>query len=157
MVKPSPTPLTPREKVEQITGKALVTKKPEGGGRCGKKSAKTSSKVVEMKLKMKAKGNTSTPVEERVFLDVDVKPLGRRVPLFFSRTWSVGKMVDGAAGLLGLKNDNHVTHARKLRFVTEGEGDGVVMPTDVVLGDVLAGDEYDVNPFGNIVLDYVDP
>lgn len=147
-----PCSLTPKEKVAKIIGKELSSTKPSG--RVGKKSSRTSSKVVEMKLKMKAKGSESVPLDERVYLDVEVIPTKCREALFFSKVHTVGRIIDGVAALLKLKNDNHIGNARKLRFLTE---DGVVLPTDMSLENVLATDVYGVQPFGNVLLDYTSP
>lgn len=143
--------LTPQQKVQKITGKTLVNEKSKG--RVGKKSKKTSSKVQEMKLKMKGKGENSIPVDERIYFDVKInieKCATKSTPLFFSREYTVGKIIDLIAKYIKLSNENHILHAPKLRLYLN-EGDFFAM--DVKLKMLLENDE--LEPFGEIHIKYV--
>lgn len=150
--------LTPREKVEKITGKSLNSEKKQDSGRVGKRSKKTSSKVIELKLKMKAKGENNIPVDERIYFNVTViiqdgGGATKEYPLFFSREYTIGKMIDLTATYCALKNQNHVTTAPKLRFfVTEGD----CLPTDKKLGELLVDPIANINNFGELFITYVD-
>lgn len=148
--------LTTREKVAKITGKSLSVDKKQDNGRVGKRSKKTANKVVEMKLKMKAKGETSVPVDERVYFNVNVIQDGsgalKEYPLFFSREHTIGRIIDQTANYCGLKNQNHISTAPKLRlYVAEGE----FLPTERKLTDLLSDESADVNNFGEIFITYV--
>ena len=145
--------MTSHEKVEKITGKSLTVEK--STGRVGKKSSKTASKVVEMKLKMKAKGETSIPVDERVYFDVKINIDScsvKSIPLFFSREFTIGRTIDLIAKYTKIKNENHVANAPKLRlYVTEG----VYFAVDQKLSKLLEGEDAALQNFGNINLHYV--
>lgn len=144
--------LTPQEKVEKITGKSLVSEK--SSGRVGKKSKKTSNKVLEMKLKMKGKGETSIPVDERIYFDVKINVEScstKSIPLFFSKEYSVGKMIDLIAKYMKLLNRNHVADAPKLRlYLTEGN----FFASDLKLKTLLDNSELDC--FGELHIKYVE-
>ena len=143
--------LTPQEKVAKITGKALVNEK--SSGRVGKKSKRTSNKVLEMKLKMKGKGENSIPINERIYFDVQIdiqSCVTKSLPLFFSSEYSVGKIIDLIAKYMKLTNENHILHAPKLRlYLVEGE----FFAPDMKLKTLLESSELD--PFGKLHIKYV--
>jgi len=145
--------LTSHEKVEKITGKSLSSEK--STGRVGKKSSKTASKVIEMKLKMKAKGESSIPVEERIYFDVKINVDScsvKSLPLFFSREFTVGRTIDLIAKYTKIKNNNHVAHAPKLQlYVTEG----VYFAMDQKLKVLLGSGNAVLQNFGEISIHYV--
>ena len=146
-----PSSLTPQEKVIKITGKELCTTKPSG--RVGKKSSTTASKIVEMKLKMKAKGDNNIPVDERIYFDIQIIPKSLNEPMFFSKMHSVGKIIDIIACTVKLKNENHLANSLKLRLLTD---DDVIIPADMKLECVLSNEEYNVERFGCVKFDYME-
>nr|XP_054764908.1 AN1-type zinc finger protein 1-like [Lytechinus pictus] len=82
--------------------------------RKGAKSVKMAAKVALMKMKMHALGDSSIPQKERLFFQVYL-PKGhseKQKPMFFSKMWSIGKMVDRIAALLELKNENNIATAK---------------------------------------------
>ncbi len=97
----------------------------------GRKSKATAAKVTLMKIKMKATGEKSIPETERVYLQVFL-PLNsssqqgqeksrKSKPMFFSKKWSIGRVIDNVAAMCKLPNQNNVASSRKLRaFETEG-------------------------------------
>lgn len=142
------TSLTPKEKVTKIIGKELSKEKPSG--RTGRRSTNTSSKVVEMKLKMKAKGESRIPVIERTY--VNVHAVDETMPMFFSHEYSIGKIIDLIAKECSLKNENHVTNSPKIRIF---DGNDVIIPTDLKLSEVLSSNAYDVTKFGDMFVKYI--
>lgn len=106
-----------RQHIEQLQTK----QKPKSRGR---KSQATAAKVMLMKIKMKAEGNKSIPECERIYLQVAL-PLGskdRFKPMFFSKKWSVGRVVDVVANKAGLINQNNLSASKKLRLFDISEG-----------------------------------
>uniref|UniRef100_A0A8D2DL25 ZFAND1-like ubiquitin-like domain-containing protein n=1 Tax=Sciurus vulgaris TaxID=55149 RepID=A0A8D2DL25_SCIVU len=76
--------------------------------RKGAKNNETAAKVALMKLKMHADGDKSLP-QERIYFQVFL-PKGKKEkskPMFFCHRWSIGKVIDFAASLASLKNDNN--------------------------------------------------
>ncbi|XP_066927714.1 AN1-type zinc finger protein 1-like [Clytia hemisphaerica] len=145
--------LTAKEKVEKITGKSLVTEKTSG--RVGKKSTKTSNKVLEMKLKMKAKGENSIPIPERIYFEVKFNIEScktKSLPLFFSKEYTIGRIIDLIAKYAKLLNQNHVSTAPKLRLYVE---DGVYFPVDSKLKNLLEEESNGLRNFGEIEMKYV--
>lgn len=150
-VRPEGCLLTPQEKVESITGKKLCTEKP-AGCKGGKKSDKTANKVKQMKLKMKAKGNKNIPVNERIYFSLQVVPKNSEEPMFFDQKLIIGRMIDVISDMLKLKNENHLANSLKLRLLTEND---IILPTDKKLEFFLSNEEYSVENFGSLKLDYV--
>ncbi|KAF6323894.1 zinc finger AN1-type containing 1 [Rhinolophus ferrumequinum] len=77
--------------------------------RKGAKNSETAAKVALMKLKMHADGDKSLPQTERTYFQVFL-PKGSKEkskPMFFCHRWSIGKVIDFAASLASLKNDNN--------------------------------------------------
>jgi len=142
---------TPKEKVEDLIGRKLYESKVKVS--VGRKSKTTSSKVIEMKLKMKAKGDQSIPIEERIYFYITMlENTEVTIPLFFSNQHTVGKIIDVIAKEMKLKNENHITNAKKLCLFTL---DKTLLPVDVKLKDVLLNETFELNNFGNMVIKYV--
>ncbi|KAG8441890.1 hypothetical protein GDO86_010899 [Hymenochirus boettgeri] len=82
--------------------------------RKGAKNAETAAKVALMKLKLHAAGDKSLPQTERVYFQVFL-PKGMKEkskPMFFCKKWSIGKVVDYAASLANLTNNNNKAAAK---------------------------------------------
>uniref|UniRef100_A0A672L460 AN1-type zinc finger protein 1-like n=1 Tax=Sinocyclocheilus grahami TaxID=75366 RepID=A0A672L460_SINGR len=67
-----------------------------------------------MKLKMHASGDKGLPQTERTYFQVFLPKEAKdpSLPMFFCSKWSVGKVVDFAASLASLKNNNNVLTAK---------------------------------------------
>uniref|UniRef100_A0A8P0SDR5 Zinc finger AN1-type containing 1 n=1 Tax=Canis lupus familiaris TaxID=9615 RepID=A0A8P0SDR5_CANLF len=109
--------------------------------RKGAKNSETAAKVALMKLKMRADGDKSLPQTERVYFQVFL-PKGSKEkskPMFFCHRWSIGKVIDFAASLTSLKNDNNKLTAKKLRLchITSGEA----LPLDHTLETWIAKED----------------
>ncbi|KAL4235022.1 AN1-type zinc finger protein 1 [Mactra antiquata] len=120
----------------------------------GAKSSKTAAKVALMKMKMHAEGDNGCPVTERVYINVHspLKCNRESKSMFFSKTWSVGRVIDSIANRLGIQNNNNVHLAKKLRlFHTE---DGDILPTDCDL-DSLVKQEI-LYSGSSLILEYVE-
>uniref|UniRef100_A0A3Q2CJP7 Zinc finger, AN1-type domain 1 n=1 Tax=Cyprinodon variegatus TaxID=28743 RepID=A0A3Q2CJP7_CYPVA len=125
-------------------------------GRRGAKNAATAAKVALMKLKLHAAGDKGLPQTERTYLQVYLpkESKDRSRPMFFSSKWTVGKMVDYAASLAGLKNNNNVLTAKKLRLCHPESGQALQMGDS--LQSLLANPEAPLYNGGNVILEYLD-
>ncbi|XP_055966768.1 AN1-type zinc finger protein 1 [Sorex fumeus] len=124
--------------------------------RKGAKNSETAAKVALMKLKMHANGDKSLPQTERIYFQVYL-PKGSKEkskPMFFCNRWSIGKVIDSAAALASLKNDNNKLTAKKLRLchITSGEA----LPLDNTLEAWIAKEDRPLYNGGNVVLEYLD-
>ncbi|XP_055007120.1 repressor of RNA polymerase III transcription MAF1 homolog isoform X2 [Boleophthalmus pectinirostris] len=83
-------------------------------GRRGAKNSETAAKVALMKLKQQAVGDKGLPQTERTYFQVYLPKESKDLckPMFFCSKWSVGKVVDYAASLASLKNNNNVLSAK---------------------------------------------
>lgn len=110
---------------------------------------KTASKIHLMRIKQKALGSKSIPVNDRVYFAVkkpfttdpksvkiiknidSIKPLGSvslepdlkdTVPLFISTKWSLGRAIDSICDTCNIKNDNNKMGDTKLRIFRQLDG-----------------------------------
>lgn len=137
----------------------IVESKPSAApkGRRGAKSSTTAAKLALMKLKLHAAGDNSLPQEERIYFQVRL-PGGSAPPsqpMFFCSRWSVGRVVDYAASLAGLKNDNNVLAAKKLRLCHPETGAALRM--DASLQSLLSCPDAPLPNGGSVLLEYLDP
>ncbi|XP_034026475.1 AN1-type zinc finger protein 1 isoform X2 [Thalassophryne amazonica] len=125
-------------------------------GRRGAKNSATAAKVALMKLKMHAAGDKGLPQTERTYLQVYLPKESKSSsqPMFFCSKWSVGKVVDYAASQAGLKNNNNVLTAKKLRLCHPQMGEAMQM--DATLLSLLAHPETPLYNGGNVILEYLD-
>ncbi|XP_021373510.1 AN1-type zinc finger protein 1-like [Mizuhopecten yessoensis] len=84
----------------------------------GGKSSKTAAKVVLMKLKMHAVGDKGIPQDSRVFFLVYLPKDSKQKtkPMFFSKTWTVGRVIDSVADFNNIVNTNNTGSKQKLRM-----------------------------------------
>ncbi|XP_077592534.1 AN1-type zinc finger protein 1 [Stigmatopora nigra] len=125
-------------------------------GRKGVKNSAMAAKVALMKLKLHAVGDKSLPQTERTYFQVYL-PKGCQVssqPMFFCSKWTVGKVVDYAATLASLKNNNNVLTAKKLRLCHPETGKSFRM--DESLDSLMTGAEDPLHNGGNVILEYLD-
>ncbi|XP_062403192.1 AN1-type zinc finger protein 1 [Sardina pilchardus] len=142
---------------KELVQKIVESKKntPSSGRRKGAKNSATAAKVALMKLKMHASGDKGIPQVERayfqVFLPKEAKD--RSVGMFFCTKWTIGKVIDTAASQAGLKNNNNVLTAKKLRLCHPETGEALRM--DVTLLSLLE-QELPLHNGGNMILEYLD-
>ncbi|KAM4606754.1 AN1-type zinc finger protein 1 isoform 2-T2 [Polymixia lowei] len=150
---PKPRMAATKELVQKIVESKTA---PANKGRRGAKNSATAAKVALMKLKLHAAGDKGLPQTERtyfqVYLPKDSKESSK--PMFFCSKWSVGKVVDYAASLASLKNNNNVLAAKKLRLCHPQTGEALRM--DDTLLSLLAHPEMSLYNGGNIILEYLD-
>lgn len=125
-------------------------------GRRGAKNSATAAKVALMKLKMHAAGDKELPQTERTYFQVYLPKESKdsSQPMFFCSKWSVGKVVDYAASLAGLNNNNNVLTAKKLRLCHPQTGEALRMDDTLFL--LLAHPETPLHNGGNVILEYLD-
>ncbi|KAJ8419174.1 hypothetical protein AAFF_G00006730 [Aldrovandia affinis] len=143
---------------QQLVKNIVESKKglPASKGRKGAKSSATAAKVALMKLKLHATGDKGLPQTERTYFQVWLPKEAKdtSLPMFFCSKWSVGKAVDYAASLAGLKNNNNVLTAKKLRLCHPQTGEALRM--DDTLLSWLAHSECPLYNGGNVILEYMD-
>ncbi|TMS09227.1 AN1-type zinc finger protein 1 [Larimichthys crocea] len=125
-------------------------------GRRGAKNSATAAKVALMKLKLHAAGDKGLPQTERTYFQVYLPKEAKdsSQPMFFCSKWSVGKVVDYAASLASLKNNNNILTAKKLRLCHPQTGEAFRMD-DTVLS-LLAHPDSPLYNGGNVILEYLD-
>jgi hypothetical protein len=118
--------ITKQQQREQVNGllSSLESKaateqksKPIAKTQPSKQNAAVANKLNLMKLKMKASGDKGIPETERVYLFVLLPKRSGNTepqPLFFSREWSVGRVIDLIATNFQLKNNNNLSNVAKL-------------------------------------------
>merc|ERR1712062_833044 len=116
------------------------------------KKQKMAAKVQLMKLKMKAQGSKSIPMEERIYFGI--KTLNKDMkPVFVSIKWSLGKVLDSVASLIGLENKNNVSGAAKLKLFKSIDGRVPANELDIGLSDLLKSEE--LFNGDTLIIDYV--
>ncbi|CAK6970248.1 AN1-type zinc finger protein 1 [Scomber scombrus] len=141
-----------KELVQKIVESKVGSK---SKGRRGAKNSATAAKVALMKLKLHAAGDKGLPQTERTYLQVYLPKESKTSsqPMFFCSKWSVGKVVDYAASLASLKNNNNVLTA-KLRLCHPQTGEAFRM--DDTLLSLLAHPDAPLYNGGNVILEYLD-
>ncbi|KAK2527923.1 Zfand1 [Columba guinea] len=155
---PQPRMVATQQLVKHIIGKYDSKKSEEAKSKKlkGAKNSETAAKVALMKLKMHACGDKSLPQTERIYFQVFL-PKGNKEkskPMFFCSKWSIGKVVDSAASLASLKNNNNKSTAQKLRLCHTASGQA--LPFEHTLETWLSDKEYPLYNGGNIILEYLD-
>ncbi|MBN3285803.1 ZFAN1 protein, partial [Polyodon spathula] len=148
----------PRMAATQQLVKEIVESKKSAParGRRGAKNSETAAKVALMKLKLHAVGDKSLPQTERTYFQVFLPKGGtdKSKPIFFCSKWSVGKVVDYAASLASLKNNNNVLTAKKLRLCHPLSGEALQM--DSTLESWVSNTVCPLYNGGNVILEYLD-
>ncbi|KAE8599104.1 hypothetical protein XENTR_v10017064 [Xenopus tropicalis] len=142
---------------QQLVKEIVDSKKsaPNCKVRRGAKNSETAAKVALMKLKLHAAGDKSLPQTERVYFQVYL-PKGQKEkskPMFFCKKWSIGKVVDYAASLANLKNDNNKA-AAKLRVCHTETGE--TLPLDSTVETWISKSQHPLYNGGNIIIEYLD-
>ncbi|RXN01084.1 Inositol monophosphatase 1 [Acipenser ruthenus] len=109
--------------------------------------------IVESKKSAPARGRRGT---ERTYFQVFLPKGGteKSKPIFFCSKWSVGKVVDYAASLANLKNNNNILTAKKLRLCHPLSGEALQM--DSTLESWVCNTECPLYNGGNVILEYLD-
>ncbi|KAG8546692.1 hypothetical protein GDO81_029972 [Engystomops pustulosus] len=143
---------------QQLVKEIVDSKKsaPPNKVRRGAKNAETAAKVALMKLKLHALGDKSLPQSERIYFQVYLPKGGKdkSKAMFFCKKWSIGKVVDYAASMASLKNDNNKASAKKLR-VCHAET-GAALPMDSCVETWLSSADNTLYNGGNIIIEYLD-
>ncbi|XP_028743388.1 AN1-type zinc finger protein 1 isoform X4 [Peromyscus leucopus] len=148
----------PRMAATQKLVKDIIETKAGGAVSKGRKGAKTSgtaAKVALMKLKMHADGDKSLPQTERIYFQVYL-PKGSKEKskaMFFCQRWSIGKVVDFAASLASLRNENNKSTAKKLRLCHVPSGEA--LPLDHTLETWITREDNPLYNGGNVILEYL--
>ncbi|NXR15658.1 ZFAN1 protein, partial [Semnornis frantzii] len=155
---PKPRMAATQQLVKDIIGKynSKTNEEAKSRKRKGAKNSETAAKVALMKLKMHACGDKSLPQRERIYFQVFL-PKGNKEkskPMFFCSKWSIGKVVDFAASLASLKNDNNKSTSQKLRLCHSASG--AALPFEHTLETCLSDKECPLYNGGNIILEYLD-
>ena len=116
------------------------------------KKQKMAAKVQLMKLKMKAQGLKSIPMDERVYFGIKTSNKDMQ-PVFVSIKWSLGKVLDSVASLIGLENKNNVSGASKLKLFKNIDGQVPANELDIGLEDLLKSEE--LFNGDTLIIDYV--
>ncbi|KAK6185823.1 hypothetical protein SNE40_007971 [Patella caerulea] len=121
----------------------------------GSKSAKTAAKVALMKMKMNAIGDKGIPDTEKIYFQVylPLKTPTKTKNIFFSKKWSIGRVIDEIASSTGLTNTNNTGTEKKLRLFS-GEN-GILLETDQLLETIIDNDKYEVYSGSTVIIEYV--
>lgn len=145
------------ELVNRMLAAKPATSKPLNATKLSAKSAATASKIALIKLKQQATGDKSVPNDDRVFFNV-ILPLGshkKSVPMFFSRSWCVGKAVDKAASAASISNKNNIAGARRLCMFEASCG--YLCPSSHIISSLLdASGAVNLYNGATVILEYVE-
>ncbi|XP_067652050.1 AN1-type zinc finger protein 1-like [Haliotis asinina] len=104
----------------------------------GSKNPKMAAKVALMKLKQHAVGEKGIPESEKIHLSVQLPASQTHKAMYFSKKWTIGRMIDFAASTAGITNLNNTGAEKKLRlFVSDS---GALLPVEVSLETLLDGE-----------------
>ncbi|CAG9764081.1 unnamed protein product [Ceutorhynchus assimilis] len=130
------------EPVKQFNkAKAVVDKQVENSLAEAKKKSKNkemAAKLQLMKIKNKAIGQKNIPPADRVYFNIHIQSLGRDVPVFVSKTWSLGRVIDAVAEECKLQNNNHKGNEKKLRLFKKDDKKIVFGNLTATLSGLLA-------------------
>jgi len=119
------------------------------------KQIKMAAKVRLMKMKGVAAGDQGIPQSERLFFQVLLPKSTNKpgLPMFFSKVWTVGRVIDKIADKAGIINTNNDGSSMKLRLF---HGDsGLVLPCGAPLGELVQQEDLMLVQGGVLVLEMV--
>jgi hypothetical protein len=94
-----------------------------------------------MKLKGKALGDNKIPINDRVYFTIHSPMKDNNaisvVPLFTSKTWTVGRTIDLFAVRLKIENRNDKSNTPKLRLFKLEDGEHLSNQMDRVIGRMV--------------------
>lgn len=120
------------------------------------KKQATAAKIQLMKLKGKATGSPSVPTTDRIyFLVILPKSLNKGAkPVFVSKDWSIGKVIDSASTICNVPNRNNEMNSPKLKlFKVDGTQVSTEMNSKLV--DIIEGNR--IFSGETLILEYVNP
>ena len=112
-----------------------------------KKSSKTSTKVLQMKMKMKSVGNDSVPFSNRIYVNVSYQTQCK--PMYFNKEHLMGMVLDQSAAQFNLKNENQLAFSKKLKIFSLNDKE---IPLNISLEDAI--ENHHLELFGNFSLKY---
>lgn len=80
------------------------------------KSKSMANKLQLMRIKNKATGSNTIPTSDRVYFNIIFRQNDKIWPVFVSKTWSVGRIIDAIAVECKLRNNNNKSTEKKLRL-----------------------------------------
>lgn len=110
------------------------------------KHSATANKLQLMRIKNKATGLKTIPTTDRIYFNIQRKDRNEFTPVFVSKTWSLGRAIDGIATELKLQNCNNKAQALKLRLFKKEDFNIVSKDLSQTLehlvksGDIIDGD-----------------
>ncbi|CAD5117182.1 DgyrCDS5981 [Dimorphilus gyrociliatus] len=138
-------PLDHKCAVEESTSKRTpelkIQKQPPQVKNTNFKSAKQrnlAAKVALMKIKMSAIGNKSIPQEDRFFLNIILPESSQHSskPFYFTKHWTIGRMIDYVASEVKLENENNKSGSSKKLCVFDGFDSEKKYPAEVELSNI---------------------
>ncbi|GFN93040.1 An1-type Zinc finger protein 1-like [Plakobranchus ocellatus] len=101
------------------------------------KAIQMAAKIALMKLKTKATGDVGIPQAERVYFNILLPIESKKppIPLFVSKMWSIGRLIDFVADKASITNRNNTGAVKKLAMF---HGDtGIRLPPDSSINGLL--------------------
>lgn len=80
------------------------------------KSKSMANKLQLMRIKNKATGSNTIPTSDRAYFNIIFRQNDKIWPVFVSKTWSVGRIIDAIAVECKLRNNNNKSTEKKLRL-----------------------------------------
>ncbi|CAB3992882.1 Hypothetical predicted protein [Paramuricea clavata] len=107
-----------KNSANEASKQKVQIEKKEKTGRGGARSSSRAAKVALMKMKLHAVGDASTPQEERVYFSIILpdESTEKSKPMFFSKKWSIGRIIDQISKMCKLRNENNRQLSTKLRL-----------------------------------------
>ncbi|KAG5886064.1 hypothetical protein JTB14_009512 [Gonioctena quinquepunctata] len=115
------------------------------------KSRAMANKVQLMKIKNKATGLKSIPVDNRIYFNVTHAE--RTVPVFVSNQWTVGRAIDAIALEMTLKNNNNKENEKKLRLFKNQDNNIISQSVSVTVNTLV--DEKVIVDGESLIIEYV--
>ena len=149
----SQDPERPMEIVDETPATSIKTVElPKSDPKIVKKQ-KMAAKVQLMKLKMKAQGSKSIPMDERIYFGIKCSKSKEMKPVFVSIKWSLGKVLDSVADLMGLENKNNIGGAAKLKLFKNIDGQVPAIELDKRIEELIKNE--DIFNGDTLIIDYV--
>lgn len=141
--------------------KAAVDKEIENSLSQAKKKHKNkemAAKVQLMKIKNKASGQKSIPTTDRVYFNIilpqNVDKAVKSIPVFVSKTWSLGRAIDAVADECKLQNNNNKSTGPRLRLFKSDDKNIVSSNMALNFGSLIS-DKVIVDG-EDLIIEYVD-
>ncbi|CAL1530655.1 unnamed protein product [Lymnaea stagnalis] len=119
------------------------------------KAIQMAAKVALMKVKAKAVGDQGLPQSERVYFTISL-PLDSRKPpvyMFFSKIWTIGRVIDVVADKVSITNKNNTGSEKKLCLFLADTG--LRLPVDKRIFDIMDDQSSLLLSGSTLVMEYV--